>query len=299
MLDPELIRSFLAVARFGSFSKAAESLYVSHSTISRAVTCLEDQLQTKLLNRSSRSVSLTAAGRLLLERGGDALAVLEQLEQDVRAAGKEAQACLNIASIAMYSSPLFEVYRTLSQTHPEITLSVEQMSIEEVNNSVISGEADAGITLSFTLAPEGGYVVRTISTGNFCAVVPSDHPLNSRQSVHVSELHDVPQLALDPNTASGSFDVVQRITDATGNQTRTRAKSLESLAMQVKAGIGIVTLPEHVAHQFGEGCSVLELQGIDTNYSLVLFHRRDCENPALAEFIRIFDKAFPNSVIKR
>lgn len=68
MLNPELIRSFLAVARFGSFSKSVESLYVSHSTISRAVTCLEDHLQTKLLNRSSRSVPLTAAGRLLLER---------------------------------------------------------------------------------------------------------------------------------------------------------------------------------------------------------------------------------------
>lgn len=296
MLDPELIRSFLAVARFGSFSKAAESLYVSHSTISRAVTCLEDQLQTKLLNRSSRSVSPTAAGKLLLERGGEVLNMLEQLENEVRAAGKETQARLNISSIAMYSSPLFDVYRALREQCPDITLSVEQMSLEEVNASVISGEADAGITLSFALPSESGYVVKTISSGNFCAVVPSGHPLNSRQAVHVSELQDIPQLALEPNAASGSFELIRRITTATGGQSRTRAKSLESLAMQVKAGIGIVTLPEHVARQFGEGCNILELQGVDTNYSLVLFYRRDCENPALNEFVRIFGSVFPKSV---
>ena len=75
---------FLAVAECGSFSEAAKRLFVSHSTTSRAVAALEAELGTTLLHRSSRSVTLTPAGEVLVERAKDLLRQAEQIKTAIR-----------------------------------------------------------------------------------------------------------------------------------------------------------------------------------------------------------------------
>lgn len=82
-IDLEQLRIFVAVAERGGFTRAAESLYISHSTTSRAVSALEEHLGVRLLERTSRSQCLTEAGMLLLEKGrellGDAMELAERV----------------------------------------------------------------------------------------------------------------------------------------------------------------------------------------------------------------------------
>ena len=78
---------FLAVAECGSFSEAGKRLFVSHSTTSRAVAALEQELGAQLFRRSSRSVTLTPAGEILVERAEDLLTQAEDLAAAVRDAG--------------------------------------------------------------------------------------------------------------------------------------------------------------------------------------------------------------------
>ena len=83
-MELEQLRTFLAVAECGSFSEAAKRLFVSHSTTSRAVAALEAELGTTLLRRSSRSVTLTPAGEVLVERAKDLLRQAEAIKQAVQ-----------------------------------------------------------------------------------------------------------------------------------------------------------------------------------------------------------------------
>jgi molybdate transport repressor ModE-like protein len=88
----EQIRVFIAVARTGSFSVAARELFISHSTTSRAVTALEDELGVRLIERDkNRMTGLTPAGRLLMSEGGRLLADADELEKKLRAAGRRQQ----------------------------------------------------------------------------------------------------------------------------------------------------------------------------------------------------------------
>lgn len=64
-MELEQLRIFLAVAREGSFTRAAKKLYISHSTTSRAVTALEEELGKPLLHRGNRVLGLTEAGALV------------------------------------------------------------------------------------------------------------------------------------------------------------------------------------------------------------------------------------------
>lgn len=87
-MELEKLRIFLAVAECRSFSLGARRLYISHSTTSRAVAALEEELGVKLLRRDNRVLGLTPAGEVLRE---EALRLLEQEAQAaerVRRAGK-------------------------------------------------------------------------------------------------------------------------------------------------------------------------------------------------------------------
>ncbi len=79
------LRIFTAVAETGSFSKAARALYVSHSTTSRGVAALEEELGVKLLERENAVFGLTEAGEKLLPRAKEILRLADETEAEMRA----------------------------------------------------------------------------------------------------------------------------------------------------------------------------------------------------------------------
>ena len=88
-MELEQIRVFIAVAQTGSFSLAARRLFISHSTTSRTVSALEEELGVRLIQReNSRVMGLTPAGKIVLEQGGALLKDAERLKADAVSAGK-------------------------------------------------------------------------------------------------------------------------------------------------------------------------------------------------------------------
>lgn len=81
------MRAFVAVAETGSFTRAAERLYTSHSSISRAVTALERELGATLMERGNRVIGLTPAGETLLEGAKDILEREEKLKTEIAKCG--------------------------------------------------------------------------------------------------------------------------------------------------------------------------------------------------------------------
>ena len=84
----EQLEIFVAVARCGSFSAAAKQLYISHSTTSRALSALEDELGVRLFYRGNRVNGLTAPGETLLEEAVKLLDAAEAAKKRVRAAAE-------------------------------------------------------------------------------------------------------------------------------------------------------------------------------------------------------------------
>ncbi|MDO4816740.1 MAG: LysR family transcriptional regulator [Bacillota bacterium] len=76
---------FTAVAETGSFTKAANHMYVSHSTASRAVSALEEELGVRLIERGNRVVALTEAGERLLPKAKEILRLADEIETEMRA----------------------------------------------------------------------------------------------------------------------------------------------------------------------------------------------------------------------
>ena len=87
-LDVRLLRHFVAVAEELHFSRAAERLFVAQQAVSRDVRKLEDRVRTPLFDRTSRQVALTPAGRQLLVRARQILALHDETLRELQAAGR-------------------------------------------------------------------------------------------------------------------------------------------------------------------------------------------------------------------
>ena len=86
-MELEQLRIFCAAAERGSLSRAASALYISHSTVSRAVSALEASVGTELFSRDSRGVTLTEAGQVLFEGAPPRRRLAGELEGKVRNTG--------------------------------------------------------------------------------------------------------------------------------------------------------------------------------------------------------------------
>lgn len=87
-MELEQLRIFLAVAEEKSFTRGAKKLFISHSTTSRAVSALEEELGTPLLRRGNRVLGLTEAGELLRCEGGELLRRAEELKARIAETGE-------------------------------------------------------------------------------------------------------------------------------------------------------------------------------------------------------------------
>lgn len=285
-MDFEQLRIFLSVAEHRSFTKAAESMYISHSTTSRSVAALEERLGVRLLERDNRSVHLTVAGELLLREGGKLLEDVRTLENRVRSVGSGVHGTLSVASVDIFSHELLAGYKDFCKAYPQLTFAMHHRDISDICALVSSQSADVGVTFSFALPEDvSAYRVIHVSTERFCLVAPPEHPLSVRQSVALADLTGLsyihtPALGIHYLSPEDEADFIRTLGSLT------TVPTIESLFLHLRSGSGVSVVPYPIAYEYGTGCAILELQDVDTTYSVDVFWRADNPNPCLPLFVQ-------------
>jgi len=181
------LKYFDEVARQGSIRKAAAVLNVASTSVNRKIISIEDQLGTKLFDRTPEGVELTPIGRIALEHCRRTLHDFERtkiLIDDVRDLRTGHLNIEVIDSIAYGLLP--QVLNLFSDTYPEISLSVTTSQPDEVVQAVVSGNADIGITFALDLHPE--VRLMTEKSAPIGIILRPDHPLAERTGVTIEDL---------------------------------------------------------------------------------------------------------------
>lgn len=120
MFDPETLRTFIAVAETGSFSKAAERLCKTTATISYRIKLLEENTGVALFFRTTRSVTLTAAGEHLLSQARDWLSWLESMPSELQQVndGVERQVNIVINNLLYNPQAVAQLLAWLNERYP-------------------------------------------------------------------------------------------------------------------------------------------------------------------------------------
>ena len=143
---------FTAIARHGSLRAAADALGLKPSTVSHQLKTLEEQLETALFIRTTRSVSLTEAGRALIRGAGPAFDQLSEAVESARSTGHAARGALKLAmpefAYHLYVSP---VLQSFCQAYPEIEV---ELSLTDALSDILGEELHAGFRLGDRIAED-------------------------------------------------------------------------------------------------------------------------------------------------
>lgn len=131
------LRAFEATARLGSFSKAADEIFVTHGAVSRAVRQLEDDLGQQLFRRTTRSVTLTATGQVYAV---EVRTILDRLARaTARARAQSGEGALNISTLDSFASKwLLPRLRNFRRLHPDIDvrISSDDYLVDFINDDI-------------------------------------------------------------------------------------------------------------------------------------------------------------------
>lgn len=175
-MNVKQLRAFVAVAKFQSFAQAGEHLHISQPALSLTIKALEENLGGALLSRTTRSVSLTAEGEVLLPLARRLLADWDDTEEMLRQ-----RFTLQLGRVAIAAMPSFAgnllpgALKLFRQCYPKVNVTVHDVINEQVQELVRHRRVELGI--GFEPDNVEGLHFHPLYLDRFVAVVPADSPL--------------------------------------------------------------------------------------------------------------------------
>jgi LysR family hydrogen peroxide-inducible transcriptional activator len=236
------LRYFVAVARAGSFSRAAERCHVSQPSLSQQIGKLEGRLKQRLFDRLGRRVSLTEAGRLLLDRAEAILAAVDDAERRMRDGANLEGARLAVGAIPTVAPYLLPpVLKRFLRRHPGVDLTVHEDVTRRLVETTAAGDLDLAV-LALPVADER-LQAEPLLTEPLLLALPPRHRLGKRRRVAVEDLAEERFILLDEMHCLG--EQVLSFCRANGCQPRIACRSAQLATVQklIALGQGVSLLP--------------------------------------------------------
>jgi DNA-binding transcriptional LysR family regulator len=250
-VETQLLRTFVAVARLGSFSVAATELGYTQAAVSQQIAALENDLKTQLLNR--RPVTPTEAGARLLEHAEPILLHLDAARTDVSRMTKAPRATLRIGvtPLAGAAYPLGAALAELRTRMPRLELTVATAPRREIAVAAAKGELDLALTDGLTapadsLPAQAPVTAIGVSEENVRVVAPADHPLAARPGLRLSDLADARWI--EAENVAPALEEIRRHAATEGFKPGLHYAGEDVLTLMslVAAGHGLTLLPESI-----------------------------------------------------
>ncbi|BBP03744.1 transcriptional regulator [Sulfuriferula plumbiphila] len=181
---PRSIRYLIAVAEHHSFTRAAEVLYVSQPTLSQQIKQLEDLLDVQLLDRSGRSVRLTAAGEVYLHHARRALGEMDAGRRAIHELQDMSRGSLRLGMTPITDYLAIPLLDRFNARYPGITLSTLEMPQNDIEAALAEDRVDIGIAFSSTPSTEersDEIENHILFIETLTLAVGKDHPLAGQQ----------------------------------------------------------------------------------------------------------------------
>lgn len=266
-MDIAALQAFLAVAETGSFSRAAERVFLTQPAISKRIAALETGLGTRLFDRIGRRTQLTPAGAALLVRARAILRELDDVKRSIANLSGAIVGELRLATshhIGLHRLP--PALKRFHQTYPEVRLDLRFMDSEKACAAVAQGEIELAI-VTLPPAPLPALRVTKIWDDPLDIVVSPAHPLANRAELQAKALLDYPAILPGPGTYTREI-----ILKALGPlrdriQIGMATNYLEVLKMLAAIGLGWSALPRSM---IDESLKVVQIKKMILRRSLGL-----------------------------
>jgi DNA-binding transcriptional LysR family regulator len=253
-MDTELLKTFLAICRQRSFSKAAEQLHRTQPAISRRIGLLERELGVPLFERGASELMPSQAGRVLEPFAERAIALLRDAEDAVRDLRQANAGPLSLAIVGTLAGrELSALLKRFATKHPKVAISLRTARSAEVSDLVRRGEATIGIRYDRDRSPE--LESSLLGTEQLLVVCSADHSLAGRRVRSFASLSDEHWVAFpEPRDIAAEHVFGLFRAHGFGEVSFTPVDSLTAQKRLVEAGFGLALMPENnIAEELGTG----------------------------------------------
>lgn len=272
-MDTAALQAFLAVAHSGSFSRAADALFLTQPAVSKRIAVLEAELDTRLFDRIGRQIILTEAGQALLPRAEKVMLELEDSRRAIANLSGEVSGSLSIGTshhIGLHRLP--PVLKKFNRRFPQASLDLHFMDSEQACASVLRGDLELAV-VTLPLTPLPGLITTAVWPDPLSIVVAADHPLAKLRAPGLADLSR--HQAILPAHGTYTRELLEQTFAPSGLELQVSMSTnyLETIKMMVSIGLAWSVLPDTMIS--GKGFRTIAIRGVSFERTLGVVRHTD------------------------
>jgi DNA-binding transcriptional LysR family regulator len=287
-MDTQKLKYFIAVAEQLNFSEAAIKVGVSQSAISQQIAELEKQVGTSLIDRKTRPLQLTAAGKVLLRESYSLASRTEEALNKAYLATLGHYGYLKVGFLGgVERGFLPQAIREFRQAYPNIELSLHQYNWGELNKALMRDEIDVGFTMSYGLERFTDLESKVLFSDVIGVVMHKSHPLANETSIKLSSLKDETFVTLNPKTDFLLYDQTLHLCNAFGfvPSKVTFCWSVDAVLFNIESGLGICVITGTIRNLTSPDVKMIELDHPDKFFNVNVAWNKTSSNAAIPIFV--------------
>jgi LysR family transcriptional regulator, transcriptional activator of the cysJI operon len=274
-MEFDQLRLFVDLVREQNFTKVAERNCITQPAVSLSIQKLEDELGTKLLERTTRKVLVTEEGRILYDYARDILNKAQEVKTVLQERQDKMVGSIRLATV--HSVGLYELPASLKEfirRYPAVNFHIEYQLSDRVYHSVADGNADLGLVAY--PEPRAGVVTIPFFEDELVLICNHEHPLARQEKVWLRDLQGHAFVAFEAEIPT------RKAIDALLQQhevqvdIRLQCDNIEILKKMVEVGLGISLVPLLSVREEARNGSLRVLHGADhvVRRPLAIIHRK-------------------------
>ncbi|MFP1725370.1 LysR substrate-binding domain-containing protein [Lonsdalea quercina] len=244
MLTLRQIRHFIAVAETGSISAAAQTAFVSQSSLTLAIQQLETETGVRLFERHAKGMTLTHQGHQFLRQSYLILATVENATRSLRSGSESTTGSLTVGVTSLVAGYfLVDLLKHFKDAYPNVVVQVVEDERRYIEHLLVSGEIDIGVLILSNLEDRDALQTEVLCHSPYRLWLPPLHPLLERESISLADVVTEPLIQLNVD----EMDIHARRIWRKANlkpEIAMKTTSTEAVRSLVAAGMGLSVLPD-------------------------------------------------------
>ncbi|MCM1236587.1 MAG: LysR family transcriptional regulator [Ruminococcus flavefaciens] len=288
-MNTDQLKSFIQVAENLNFARASEILKITQSAVSRQIHSLEDELGTKLLHRTTRTVTLTAAGISFLEDAKNIMGMLKAAQQKIQ---RHQNTSIQVLTIGCHSETSLEllskVLKSCRKQMPELYPFLRVIPHRSILNLFYQDELDLLFGFQNDIPIKNDTIYRELFQVPLCCIVPDAHPYAVKSELAKEELYSENIVVCNSYAIpSSAAEMQNQISQHILPESTYVCENLQVLLTLVRAGYGCSVLPQmNFANSDIHAIPLKDSEPL----SYGLFYKKNSQSPLLKKFIVLVDQ---------
>lgn len=280
---------FIVAAKNLSFTKAANLLYLTQPALSQQIIRMEKELGLKLFSRGTRSLSLTPAGKVLLEEFEKIYHQYNNALMKARGANNNLEGLLRIGLLdGVEITPILtKVLQAMNQIYPKIDLSLFSFCYEELAQRLYEGRLDVAFTKQFDAESRADFSFQVVLPCRECIAVPVSNPLSGLDEAELKDFRDELFIVISETDHDISLDKLLAECQKNGFNLRYKPSPSYYASLQwVRAGLAVLITDENSVLKDENDIRLLPLKPFRNSDTVLEWYTQN-NNPLLQPFLDV------------